>query len=118
MIIQLLMTYHKELFEPAFISTTASSELQEQRNKLLRSRESVKTPDDSKTSAQHHLSSFGAAQDQVQYHLALMSLLATCSEGENKYIESMCQSLLDVHDLIHVLNDETIPINRKSSYLK
>jgi len=43
-----------------------------------------------------------AEKAEVAYHLELVRLLATCCEGENRYIESMCQNIFSVHDLLPV----------------
>ena len=54
----------------------------------------------------------------LAYHLELVNLLAACADGENRYIESMCQTIFTVEEVIHVLADDHIDNIRKAPYLK
>ena len=45
-------------------------------------------------------------------------MLSACADGENRYIESMCQTIFSIDELLHVLADEHIDHIRKAPYLK
>ena len=47
-----------------------------------------------------------------------MSLLAACAEGEHRYIQSLCQSILSVQSIYKVLQDKGIPHIKKAPFLK
>jgi len=51
------------------------------------------------------------------YHLHQTKTLATCAEGENRFIESMCQNIFSVDDIFEVLCDPTIHAAFKEPYL-
>eukprot|EP00117_Sycon_ciliatum_P048000 scpid3078/ scgid34229/ Inositol 1,4,5-trisphosphate receptor type 1; IP3 receptor isoform 1; Type 1 inositol 1,4,5-trisphosphate receptor len=52
------------------------------------------------------------------YLVKLVDVLATCAEGENRFIESMCQNIFSLEEIIEVINDEVIPIWCKRPYLR
>ena len=37
--------------------------------------------------------------------MRLIDLLASCAEGEGRYVESLCQTLMGVDEIISVLNN-------------
>jgi hypothetical protein len=53
-----------------------------------------------------------------RYHLNLVELLAACAEGENQLIESMCQTIFSVDELLEVMIDKEILPNYKTAYIK
>ncbi|PVD21456.1 hypothetical protein C0Q70_19629 [Pomacea canaliculata] len=53
----------------------------------------------------------------LTYFISLVDLLATCAEGENKFIESLCQTILPVEDLLWVANHPDIDCNLKRPFL-
>ena len=60
-------------------------------------------------------------QDTVQmqnYQQELVSLLAACAEGDDRYIESMCQTIMGLDDALHILNNKNIPTANKGAYIK
>ncbi|XP_064638087.1 inositol 1,4,5-trisphosphate receptor type 2-like isoform X2 [Lineus longissimus] len=59
---------------------------------------------------------YGAAH--LRYMVCLVDLLATCAEGENRFIESLCQKFIKIDDLFWVLNHPNIDNNLKSPFLK
>ena len=44
----------------------------------------------------------GEEQEAFEYHVALVRMLATCCEGDNRFIESMCQNIFRAKDLFPV----------------
>ncbi len=54
----------------------------------------------------------------MAFHLELIDLLASCAEGENRYIESMCQTIFSLDELLQILVSETIPHIRKTPYIR
>ena len=60
-------------------------------------------------------------QDTTQvknYQQELVSLLAACAEGDDRYIESMCQTILGLDDVLHILNNNNIRTANKCAYIK
>ena len=53
-----------------------------------------------------------------EFHLELVSLLASCAEGEDRYIQSLCQSLISLKNIYSVLLDKNIPHLKKAAYIK
>jgi inositol 1,4,5-triphosphate receptor type 1 len=61
----------------------------------------------------------GAADEQLRrYHASLVGLFATCAEGMNRFIESTCMTLLDLHEILEVLLDQEIPAYVKTEYMR
>ncbi|XP_046366515.2 inositol 1,4,5-trisphosphate receptor type 3-like isoform X5 [Haliotis rufescens] len=54
----------------------------------------------------------------LTYFISLVDLLATCAEGENKFIESLCQTILPVEELLWVMNHPHIDTNLKKPFIK
>ena len=44
----------------------------------------------------------GEEKEAFEYHVALVRMLATCCEGDNRFIESMCQNIFRAKDLFPV----------------
>ena len=44
-------------------------------------------------------------EPDLQMLLKLIDLLASCSEGENLFIESICQNIISINELLKVFND-------------
>ncbi|XP_074650375.1 inositol 1,4,5-trisphosphate-gated calcium channel ITPR3-like [Tubulanus polymorphus] len=59
---------------------------------------------------------YGAAH--LRYMVSLVDLLATCAEGENRFIESLCQKFIRIEDLFWVLNHQAVDNNLKSPFLR
>ncbi|XP_004347257.1 hypothetical protein CAOG_04510 [Capsaspora owczarzaki ATCC 30864] len=55
---------------------------------------------------------------ELLYHIELVDLLATCAEGENRFIESMCQTIFSPEELLQVFTDPKIPVLHKAPYLR
>ncbi|XP_013381715.1 inositol 1,4,5-trisphosphate receptor type 3 isoform X4 [Lingula anatina] len=53
-----------------------------------------------------------------RYLISLVDLLAKCAEGENRYIESLCQTIMPIEEIMDVLNNHFIDNNLKSPYLR
>ncbi|GFR73254.1 inositol 1,4,5-trisphosphate receptor type 3-like [Elysia marginata] len=60
----------------------------------------------------------GSSSRDLNYLVALVDLLATCAEGENRYIESICQTIFSIPDMLEVLNNRKIINNFKRPYLR
>ena len=52
------------------------------------------------------------------YHVRLIRMLATCCEGDNRFIHSMCQNIFDVDDLFEVLLHPDIGMMFKRPYMR
>ncbi|XP_036355381.1 inositol 1,4,5-trisphosphate receptor type 3-like [Octopus sinensis] len=56
--------------------------------------------------------------ETLRYYISLLDLLATCAEGENMFIESLCQTILPFDDLLFVLNNQRIDNSLKKPFLR
>ena len=54
----------------------------------------------------------------LAYHVDLISLLASCAEGENRYIESICQTIFTLDELITIIGDFRVDTIHKTSYVE
>ena len=50
--------------------------------------------------------------------LAMTDLLASCAEGENLFIESVCQKIFSVEELLTVLNSPRLLSERKRPFAR
>nr|XP_022341729.1 inositol 1,4,5-trisphosphate receptor type 2-like isoform X2 [Crassostrea virginica] len=57
-------------------------------------------------------------EGDLAYYIDLVDLLATCAEGENKFIESLCQTILPMQDIFWVINHPNIACNLKKPFVK
>ena len=48
----------------------------------------------------------------------MTDLLASCAEGENLFIESVCQKIFTVEELLSVLNSPWLPGERKRPFAR
>ncbi len=48
----------------------------------------------------------------------MTDLLASCSEGENLFIESVCQKVFTVEELLSLLNCPELPSERKRPFAR
>uniref|UniRef100_A0A1I8FLH3 Transcriptional regulator n=1 Tax=Macrostomum lignano TaxID=282301 RepID=A0A1I8FLH3_9PLAT len=55
---------------------------------------------------------------ESDFMVALVDLLATCAEGENKSIESKNQSIYRVGEVLNVLTDPGISAHNKRPYAR
>nr|KAG5691426.1 hypothetical protein BaRGS_016342 [Batillaria attramentaria] len=55
---------------------------------------------------------------ELNYLIAMVDLLATCAEGENRYIESICQTIFKIPELLNVLNNSAVNSNLKRPFLR
>ncbi|KAK7504550.1 hypothetical protein BaRGS_00004036, partial [Batillaria attramentaria] len=54
----------------------------------------------------------------LRYYISLLDLLAACAEGENMFIESLCQTILPMDDLLAMLNNPAIDNAMKKPFLR
>ncbi|XP_052783710.1 inositol 1,4,5-trisphosphate receptor type 1-like isoform X3 [Mya arenaria] len=54
----------------------------------------------------------------LNFLISMVDLLATCAEGENRFIESICQTIFKIPDLLRVLNNPNISDNLKRPFLR
>ncbi|CAH1798283.1 unnamed protein product [Owenia fusiformis] len=54
----------------------------------------------------------------LQYLVSLVELLSTCAEGENRFIESLCQSIIPIEEILWTLTHNKISVDIKKAYLK
>ena len=59
-----------------------------------------------------------ASEDDLNliYLMKLVDLLATCAEGENRHIESLCQTILPLDELLRILNQSIVPPRLKRCF--
>ncbi|KAL4233979.1 hypothetical protein ACF0H5_005634 [Mactra antiquata] len=55
---------------------------------------------------------------KLRYYISLLDLLAACAEGENMFIESLCQTILPIDDLLWVLKSDRVDNVYKKPFLK
>ncbi|CAH1798712.1 unnamed protein product [Owenia fusiformis] len=60
----------------------------------------------------------GQMPDHVEYLTNLIDLFSICAEGENRYIESMCQTVMSIEEITWTLNHPDIDRNLKRPYLR
>ena len=56
--------------------------------------------------------------DHLKYLINLIDLLSTCAEGENRFIESMCQTILSLDELMWIINHHDVDSNLKKPFLR
>lgn len=54
----------------------------------------------------------------LNYHVRLIRFLASCCEGENPFVESVCQNIFDPAEIFEVLTHPSIAMNNKRPYLR
>ncbi|XP_076096104.1 inositol 1,4,5-trisphosphate-gated calcium channel ITPR3-like isoform X9 [Mytilus galloprovincialis] len=54
----------------------------------------------------------------LQYLIAMVDMLATCAEGENRFIESICQTIFKIPELLKILSSPSINNNLKKPFLR
>ncbi|XP_041375499.1 inositol 1,4,5-trisphosphate receptor type 3-like [Gigantopelta aegis] len=54
----------------------------------------------------------------LRYYTSLLDLLAACAEGENMFIESLCQTILPMDDLLWMLNNPNVDNVLKKPFLR
>lgn len=50
--------------------------------------------------------------------IALTDLLASCAEGENLFIESVCQTVFSVDELLAIISNQFIVAERKRPFAR
>jgi hypothetical protein len=59
-----------------------------------------------------------ASRELRYYHFRLVGLFASCSEGENHYVESLGQTIFSVNDVLTVLAHPNITHLDKGTYVR
>ncbi|CAC5357472.1 unnamed protein product [Mytilus coruscus] len=54
----------------------------------------------------------------LAYYVRFVDLLAVCAQGENKFIESLCQTMLPIEELLWVMNHGSIDNIIKTPFVK
>lgn len=101
LIVKYLTARRQTVIDIAFIDVEGDAEVNQLRLELLRSK-----------------STKGTEYEKRQYHLNLVSLLASCCEGKNQFIESVCQTIFSLKELKDTLADAAIESSAKCSYLR
>ncbi|CAD5117763.1 DgyrCDS6509 [Dimorphilus gyrociliatus] len=57
-------------------------------------------------------------KQHLSYLMSLVDILATCCEGENRFIESLCQTILPFRELISVVTNEQVDTNLKRPFVR
>ncbi|CAH1239566.1 ITPR1 [Branchiostoma lanceolatum] len=71
-------------------------------------------------SAEERMTVFTATQNigDLRYMMGMVNVLATCAEGENRFIESICQTIFSVDELFQILTNDKIDNNLKRPFLR
>ena len=56
--------------------------------------------------------------DDLNLLISLTDLLASCSEGENLFIESVCQTIFSIDELLEIIRCEFIVAERKRPFAR
>lgn len=99
--------------ESAFIDDAADPEINRQRLELMES-----GSDDQGNELPMPRPGVFFTQKQLDYHINLVDMLASCAEGENLFIESLCQTIFSIDELLQVFNDDKISVLHKRPYLR
>ncbi len=99
LIINYLMQHREHLLATSFIGEKNTPEINRSRMQLL---QSAQASDAAKQS----------------FHARVVDLLASCAEGENQFIDSMCQNIFSTEDIVHTLKDKKINLALKRPYVK
>ncbi|KAH3742154.1 hypothetical protein DPMN_048890 [Dreissena polymorpha] len=54
----------------------------------------------------------------LNFLISIVDLLATCAEGENRFIESICQTIFKIPELLKILNNPNVSDNLKRPFLR
>ncbi|KAL3848186.1 hypothetical protein ACJMK2_019060 [Sinanodonta woodiana] len=54
----------------------------------------------------------------LNYLISIVDLLAACAEGENRFVESICQTIFKIPELLKILNNPNISDNLKRPFLR
>ncbi|XP_076109900.1 inositol 1,4,5-trisphosphate-gated calcium channel ITPR2-like isoform X1 [Mytilus galloprovincialis] len=57
-------------------------------------------------------------KEHLAYYVRFVDLLAVCAQGENKFIESLCQTMLPIEELLWVVNHGSIDNIIKTPFVK
>ncbi|XP_070173522.1 inositol 1,4,5-trisphosphate-gated calcium channel ITPR3-like [Littorina saxatilis] len=77
----------------------------------------IDTPAEKREKVLHQLLT-GTDLKEQNYLAGIVDLLATCAEGENSYIESICQTFFSISELLKILNNTSINRNLKRPFLR
>ena len=68
----------------------------------------------------HRLTTLARGDDDAacRHVTALFDFLAACAEGENKFIESLCQKLLSVDEILDIVSDVTLTVRVKAAFVR
>lgn len=110
-IIQALVHHRNICFKPVLIDVESSPENSRKRKLMLRG------------SRRRNTSHVGKQVENKEdarrvYHLGVMLLLSVCAEGTDRFIESICQSVMSFQDLVDVLVDRKIDLLAKTAYIR
>ncbi|XP_075250138.1 inositol 1,4,5-trisphosphate-gated calcium channel ITPR2-like isoform X3 [Convolutriloba macropyga] len=56
--------------------------------------------------------------EEQEYLVHLVDLFSTCAEGENRFIESLCQTVFQVDELLDLLTDASMSPSVKKAFLR
>ncbi|XP_078311676.1 inositol 1,4,5-trisphosphate-gated calcium channel ITPR2-like [Crassostrea virginica] len=59
-----------------------------------------------------------SGETELQYLISMVDMLATCAEGENRHIESICQTIFSIPEVLRILTNEQICDNFKLPFLR
>lgn len=116
-----LIEHRDAVIAPAHIDDESNPVINERRMALLRGQTSglVTAYGFGEGEEEHAGAAAEEASDTLrEYHCQLVDLLASCAEGENRYIESMCQTIFTIPEIIEVIVSPAVGILAKGSYLR
>ena len=56
--------------------------------------------------------------DVCHYTTALFDFMAACAEGENKFIESLCQKVLSPSEILDVMSSTHVSVSVRSAFVR
>lgn len=122
LVIKALTEHRREVLEPAFLDDEDNEEFLYLRFDLLSSgSDEHGNPWPMPAYGQHIGKEKGGAlwtQEQVDYNVWLVDLLASCARGGNRYVISVLQATISVTQLLQLLNEENTALIHKRPYIR
>lgn len=122
LVIKALTEYRKEVLEPAFLDDEDNREFLHLRFDLLSSGSDEKgNPWPMPAYGQHIGKEKGGTlwtQEELDYNIWLVDLLASCGRGGGRYVESVLQATFSVEQLLQLFNEENTALIHKRPYIR
>ena len=97
LVVKFLMECRDVILPPAFVDDESNTAINRQRLNLMES-----GSDDNGKPLPMPRAGCAWTQGQLAFHIGLVDLFASCAEGENRFIESVCQTVFKIDELLEV----------------